>query len=145
MMRLDWFSDRINPVVLRESRQLVRSRFAVGIMMLFLAIMVVVSGLYVVSMNQNASQSFTHGQELFRILSAFIGLSMLLFLPDPTALHLLLQRNTSGMDLLLISTIRPRAIIWGKMAAAFWMTILLLSVSMPFMLFTVLLRGIGLF
>lgn len=145
MMRLEWFFDRINPVVLRESRQLVRSRFAVGVMMLFLAIMVVASGLYVVSMNQNASRSFTHGQELFGILSTVMGLAMILFVPAHTALPLLLQRNTSGMDLLLISTIRPRAIIWGKMAAAFWMTILLLSVSMPFMLFTVLLRGIGLF
>ena len=145
MMRLEWLFDRINPVVLRESRQLVRSRFAVGVMMLFLAIMVVVSGLYVVSMNQHASRSFTHGQELFQILSAVMSLAMILFVPAHTALPLLLQRNTSGMDLLLISTIRPRAIIWGKMAAAFWMTILLLSVSMPFMLFTVLLRGIGLF
>jgi hypothetical protein len=138
------FVDLINPVVLRESRQLVRSRFAVGILMTFLIIMSLSAGAFVV-MTSDDRMALDHGQSLFAILSVILGYASLLFIPAHTALPLLMQKQSAGMDLLFVSTIPPRSIIWGKMASAFWMMVLMFSVSMPFMVLTIQLRGIGLF
>ncbi|MBN2684812.1 MAG: hypothetical protein JXR40_05995 [Pontiellaceae bacterium] len=135
--------DLINPVVLRESRQLVRSRFAVGILMLFLLIMVVVSATFAVEIRSHIQ--FSHGKTLFSSLYAILTVAAILFIPAHTALPMIIQKQSAGMDLLFISTIPPRSIILGKMASAFWMMILMFSVSMPFMILTTQLRGIGLF
>ncbi|MCK5805509.1 MAG: hypothetical protein KAI66_21940, partial [Lentisphaeria bacterium] len=146
MSVVDWMVDRTNPVVLRESRQLVRSRFAVGIMMAFLLIMVIASALYVLTTGKNSySGFFSRGKELFGIFSMILGYAAILFVPAHTAFPFLGQKQANSMDLLFVSTIPPRSIIFGKMVSALWMTVLLLSVSMPFMVLTVLLRGIGLF
>ena len=144
MSVINWTVDRMNPVVLRESRQLVRSRFAVGIMLTFLLIMVVASAIYVMTMGGSARTSFSHGKNLFNILYYVLGYAAILFIPAHTALPFLGQQQTSSLDLLFTSTISPRSVIMGKMTSAFWMMTLLFSVSMPFMVFTVLLRGIGL-
>ncbi len=145
MSGVDWMVDRINPVVLRESRQLVRSRFAVGIMMAFLLIMVIASALYVLTTGNRTYNFFSRGQELFGIFFMILGYSAILFVPAHTAFPFLGQKQANSMDLLFVSTIPPRSIIFGKMISALWMTVLLFSVSMPFMVLTVLLRGIGLF
>lgn len=137
--------DLINPVVLRESRQLVRSRFAVGILMTFLLVLVLAAALYVINIGDNSRTIFTHGKNLFQILYYVLGYVGILFIPAYTALPLLIQKQSTHMDLLMVSTIPVRSVIWGKMASAFWMMILMFSVSMPFMVLTVLLRGIGLF
>lgn len=141
----DWTVDRMNPVVLRESRQLVRSRFAMGIMLSFLLIMVVSSAMYVVTMNDTTQTSFHHGKNLFNILYYILGYASLLFIPAHTALPFWGQQRSKNMDLLFTSTISSRSIIWGKMTSSFWMLMLLFSVSMPFMVLTILLRGIGFF
>ena len=143
MSLVNRFTDFINPVVLRESRQLVRSRFAVGILMLFLLIMVIGSALYTVNIGQ--SKDFSHGNTLFSILYGILTYAAMLFIPSHTALPMLAQKQSAGMDLLFVSTIPPRSIIWGKMASAFWMMVLMFSVSLPFMVLTIQLRGIGLF
>ncbi len=145
MSVVNWMVDRTNPVVLRESRQLVRSRFAVGIMMAFLLIMVVASALYVLTTGHKSYNAFSKGKDLFMILYMILGYATILFVPAFTALPFLGQKQANSMDLLFVSTIPPRSIIFGKMISALWMTVLLFSVSMPFMVLTVLLRGIGLF
>jgi len=145
MSMVDWMVDRTNPVVLRESRQLVRSRFAVGIMMAFLLIMVVASALYVLTTGNSTYNAFSRGKDLFQIFYVILGYAAILFVPIHTALPFLGQKQANSMDLLFVSTIPPRSIIFGKMVSALWMTVLLFSVSMPFMVLTVLLRGIGLF
>jgi ABC-type transport system involved in multi-copper enzyme maturation permease subunit len=145
MSVIDWMVDRMNPVVLRESRQLVRSRFVVGIMMLFLLVMVVASAIYVLNIGNSSRSNFSHGKNLFAIFYYVLGYATILFIPAYTALPFLAQKQSSSMDLLFISTIPPRAIIFGKISSAFWMMVLMFSVSMPFMVLTALLRGIGLF
>jgi len=142
---VDWMVDRTNPVVLRESRQLVRSRFAVGIMMAFLLIMVAAATLYVLTTGNKTYNAFSRGKDLFQILYIILGYATILFVPAHTALPFLGQKQSNSMDLLFVSTIPPRSIIFGKMISALWMTVLLFSVSLPFMVLTVLLRGIGLF
>lgn len=137
--------DLINPVVLRESRQLVRSKFAVGILMTFLLVLVISAALYVITIGDNSYQLFTHGKNLFQILYYVLGYIGILFIPAYTAIPLLIQKQSTNMDLLMVSTIPVRSVVWGKMASAFWMMVLMFSVSMPFMVLTVLLRGIGLF
>src|SRR5262249_46628136 len=52
------------------------------------------------------------------------------------------ERSAANVDLLFISTLRPRAIIWGKFFSAVVLMLVIFSACAPFMTFTYLLRGI---
>ena len=54
------------------------------------------------------------------------------------------ERAEANVDLLFVTTLQPRSIIWGKFLAALALTVLLYSACMPFMTFTYLLRGVDL-
>ena len=143
MKMMDWILDRTNPIMLRESRELVRSRFAVGIMMTFLLVILLVSSIFVI-LTANMNKGFSLGKTLFQICFSLLVYTTILFIPAYTAFPFLKQTRKNGLDLLFMSTIKPRSIILGKMISAFWMLVLLFSVSMPFLFFTTFLRGVGL-
>src|SRR5262249_40282420 len=50
----------------------------------------------------------------------------------------------ANTDLMFISTLTPRSIVWGKFVAALVLAGLILSVCTPFMVFAYLMRGIDL-
>lgn len=66
----------------------------------------------------------------------------MLFIPAYTGLRLAAERSDVNVDLLFVTTLRPRAIIWGKFLAGFILAMLIFSACAPFMTFTYLLRGI---
>src|SRR5688500_10186276 len=52
------------------------------------------------------------------------------------------ERADSNVDLLFITTIRPRTIVFGKVFAVTVLTILLFSAALPFLVFSYVLRGV---
>jgi hypothetical protein len=69
-------------------------------------------------------------------------ITCVLFLPAYTGFRLAAERSDTNVDLLFVTTLRPRAIIWGKFVAAALIAVLIFSACTPFMVFTYLLRGI---
>ena len=135
-------NDSLNPIVLKEVRQAVQGKFLVVVLMLFLVVQLFTMGIFLAT--QPASLSFNIGRDIFTALLAILSATCLLFVPAYTGIRLASERSEANIDLLFITTLRPRSIIWGKFLAALILTVLLYSACMPFMTFTYLLRGIDL-
>jgi hypothetical protein len=136
-------SDRINPIVIKELRQAVQSRLVIAALLTLLTIQLVAIGIYLLA-SGDTLLNFDAGRQVFLMLFAILqGLSML-FVPLYTAVRLAAERSDTNVDLLFITTIKPRGIIAGKMLAAIILTVLIFSACTPFMAFTYFLRGIDL-
>ncbi|MBI1370566.1 MAG: hypothetical protein GC162_18165 [Planctomycetes bacterium] len=140
MTKLD---DRMNPIVVKELRQAVAGRFVASVLMLFLIVQMVTIGLFLLMEDMDASD-FTGGRDVFITLMAILLGTCLLFIPAYASLRLNAERSDTHVDLLYVTTIRPRSIIWGKFLSALIITVLIYSACMPFMSLTFLLRGIDL-
>ena len=135
-------NDSLNPIVVKELKQAVQGKFLIVVLMLLLVVQLFTMGIFLAT--QPASWSFNAGQNIFMILLGILSATCLLFVPAYTGIRLASERSDANVDLLFITTLRPRSIIWGKFLAALILTVLLYSACMPFMTFTYLLRGIDL-
>ncbi len=136
-------SDRLNPIVVKELRQAVQSRFVTAALMTLLTIQLAAIGIYLLSSGESLLD-FTSGRSVFLILFAILQGVGMLFVPIYTAARLAAERSDTNVDLLFITTLKPRSIITGKMLAALTLAVLIYSACMPFITFTYFLRGIDL-
>lgn len=140
---IDWIDDAINPIVVKELRQAVRSRFVQGALLLFLIGLFLVTLLYIMS-EPHIERSFEAGGEITLFVYSTMVIACMLFVPLYTGIRLAAERSGVHTDLTFITTIRPGAIVRGKTLSAVALTVLIASVCMPFMTFTYLLRGVDL-
>jgi hypothetical protein len=138
--RLD---DRINPIVVKELRQAVQSRFVSTALIALLTIQLTAFGVYLLSSGESLLE-YNAGRNVFFMLFAILLGVSLLFVPAYTATRLTAERSDANVDLLFITTLKPESIISGKMLAAMTIEILIFSACMPFVLFTYFLRGVDL-
>jgi hypothetical protein len=139
--RLD---DVLNPIAVKELRQAVKSRIVMSALMLFLLIQLAIL-LLSLSFDERRSVDLTNlqaGREIFRILQGFLLATCMLLVPAYAGLRLAAEHSETNVDLLFISTLRPRGIIAGKLQASVVLILLIFSACAPFMTFTYLLRGI---
>ncbi len=140
---LEKMNDRLNPIVVKELRQAVQGKFLIVVVICFLCIQLLAMGIFLIT-DESISESFDAGLKIFRVLLWNLLTTCVLFVPAYTGFRLISERADANVDLLFITTLRPRSIIWGKFLAAIILTVLLYSACMPFMTFTYLLRGIDL-
>lgn len=139
---LENVSNTLNPIVIKELRQAVQGRFLAAVLLLFLGIQLLTIGLFLT--DDSVSWSFNAGRNIFKTLASMLLGTCLILVPAYTGLRLAMERADANVDLLFITTLRPRSIIWGKFFAALVFSALLYSVCMPFITLTYLLRGIDL-
>ena len=139
---LEKINDRLNPIVVKELRQAVQGKFLIVVLICFLCLQLLTVALFLT--NESASESFNAGRNICRVLLGMLLGTCLLFVPAYTGIRLASERADANVDLLFITTLRPRSIIWGKFFANLILTILIYSACMPFMTFTYLLRGVDL-
>jgi len=137
--RLD---DKLNPIVIKELRQAVNGRFVAAVMLLFLMISMI--AIIVALMNIDGGGSMDAGAGVLLALQGILIGTCLLFLPSYAAIRLASEYNDADVDLMFITTIKPRAIIWGKLLSTSIVAVLIYATCMPFMTLTYLLRGIDL-
>jgi hypothetical protein len=139
-MRLnDW----TNPIVIKELRQAVQSRFVVSALLVLLSIQLIAIGVYLLA-SGSWLLDFDAGRQVFMVLYGILLGVSISFVPLYTAIRLIAERSDTNVDLLFITTIKPHSIIGGKLFAAIILTVLIFSSCMPFMVFTYFLRGIDL-
>jgi hypothetical protein len=141
---LERLDDTINPIVVKELRQAVKSRLVVSALLFFLLLQLVILGIFVLFREINApgSPDYQAGQAIFLTLQGIL-LGLCLFLvPGYAGVRLAAERSDTNVDLLFISTLKPHSIIWGKFLAAAVLVLLIFSACAPFMTFTYLLRGL---
>jgi hypothetical protein len=141
--RLD---DGINPIVVKELRQAVQSKFVSGVIYLFLLVQLLYLGIALIENDVNSynNVNFYTGRRVCMILLHIMMFMCIFFVPTYAAVRFASERSETNVDLLFITTIKPWNIIWGKLLSAMVLTLLLYSLCMPFMSFTYLLRGIDL-
>ncbi len=137
------FDDWLNPIVVKELRQAVQSRFVITALLILLAIQIVAVAIYLIT-SGDLSFSYDAGRTVFLLLFGIMLAVGMLFVPLYSGLRLAAERSDTNLDLLFITTIKPRSIIAGKMLAAFVLTVLIFSACLPFLTFTYFLRGIDL-
>ena len=140
--RLGFLDDRVNPIVVKELRQAVKSWFIVGLLLLLLAVLTLILLLWVMSGTDLGSTSSDQGRRLFLVFQGTLLAVTLLGLPVYTGVRLAAERASATSDLLYVTTIKPRSIVWGKLAAGVAVTLLVFAACAPFMIVTYLLRGI---
>lgn len=141
---IDKLDDMLNPIVVKELRQAVKSRIVLAVLMLFLLVQLVIL-LLALSLGDRrsiAEANLQAGREIFMALQAILLGACLLLVPAYAGVRLAAEHSDTNVDLLFISTLRPRRIIAGKLQAAVVLILLIFSACAPFMTFTYLLRGI---
>ncbi len=136
-------NDWLNPIVIKELRQAVQSRFVITALLVLLAIQIVAVGIYLLT-SSDLSFSSDSGRMVFMILFGIMLAISMLFVPLYSGVRLAAERSETNLDLLFITTIKPRSIIAGKILAAMVLTIIIFSACLPFLTFTYFLRGIDL-
>ncbi|MDR2441489.1 MAG: ABC transporter permease [Planctomycetaceae bacterium] len=138
-MKLKQFSVNINPILLRELRQQVRNRFIIVLINLYVVGLVLVC-LMSVLFQQTSSQIHDSGGYLFGSLSIIMGMVGFVMVVTHTA-----QTTTSERingDLMFTSALKPSTIVFGKALAGAILTVLLMSITAPFVMVAYLLRGL---
>lgn len=130
-----------NPIVVKELRQAVRSRYIVAIILLFL---LASFGTLFASLFLAGSDDYYAGRNVFMILSTVLLWTGILVIPVYAGVRLINERSGNKVDLLFVTTIKPRQIVLGKTLSGVVLVLLIFSVCAPFLMFSYLLRGIDL-
>ncbi|HEY7330595.1 MAG TPA: hypothetical protein VH592_23345 [Gemmataceae bacterium] len=140
----DKLDDLLNPIVVKELRQAVKSRIVISALVLFLLIQLSILLLNLSFGGRSTIEPFNlyAGRDIFLILQAILLGTCMFLIPAYAGVRLAAERSDTNVDLLFISTLRPRSIIVGKLQASVVLILLIFSACAPFMTFTYLLRGI---
>jgi len=139
-----WREWELNPVVIKELRQAVRSWSVTGILLLFLTVMFFTSLGFLIGQSFDEGADEQVGGTLFAWFVAILAAASILFIPLYTGIRVATERQESNPDLLYASALSPGQIIRGKFLCGAYVTLLFFSACLPFMAFTNLLRGVDL-
>lgn len=142
MAGLDW----INPVLLREYQQVIRSRLFVWVGLLWLLAQLLISLIFISAQEpKEAGLSLTGpGGQYFGFVMGGLATVLLLVLPFSTFNRVLRDRKEATLELLTISRVSSLQIVFGFLLIAFAQTALFLVMSFPFVVFAYLFRGLEL-
>ncbi|MDR1052813.1 MAG: hypothetical protein LBL39_01440 [Planctomycetaceae bacterium] len=135
------FSNIINPLLIKELRQFVRNRFIIALINIYV-LAIVVACLLVFAESGMRSDGDVVGKDLFFALANIIfGVGVL-----AVVLRTVWSTSTEKVneDLMFYSSMRPSTIVLGKVISGVLLTLILMSVTMPFVTLAYLSRGIDL-
>lgn len=135
----DWF----NPILVKETRQALKSsQFTITFVLVLAACWIVTIGV-VASIGPRVFYS-AEGGTLLAWYYAVLALPLLVVVPLSAFRSLTAEREDNTYDLLSITTLKPRQIITGKLGSAIAQMAVYFSVIAPCLAFTYLLRGVDL-
>jgi hypothetical protein len=140
----NWREWELNPIVIKELRQAVRSWTVTGMLLLFLAVLLVASLIFLVTQSFDSGANMELGGEMFAWFLGILAFASVFFIPLYLGVRVAAERIENNPDLLYVSTLTPARIIFGKFLCGAYVTLLFFSACMPFMAFTNLLRGVDL-
>ena len=133
--------NRLNPIVVKELRQAVQSKFVTVMILLLLVGQVTIIGLWML-FDEHIATRITAGREMFMVLLGMLVAVSSLLVPLYTGVRFAFERSDTNMALLYGTTISPWAIIRGKFFCAAVVAAIIYGACMPFIVLTYLLRGV---
>jgi hypothetical protein len=140
----NWRVWELNPIVIKELRQSVRSWAVTGMLLLFLTVLFIASLAFLVTQSFDVDVNLGLGGSMFSAFVVILAGASVLFIPLYIGIRVAVERQENNPDLLYVSTLSPGRIIRGKFMCGAYMALLFFSACMPFMAFTNLLRGVDL-
>lgn len=135
--------DRVNPIVVKETRQAVQSRLVAWFLVLFLAVQLVAVLLLISGRGAGTEGlDLRAGRDMFTFVQGILLATCLILIPAMTGVRLAAERSDVNVDLMFISSLTPRAVVAGKLTAAAALALLIFSACAPFMTFAYVLRGL---
>jgi hypothetical protein len=133
--------DQLNPILVKETRQAIKSRqFTITFVLVLVACWVVtIGGVAVIGPGIFYSAS---GPDMFWAYYWILAFPLSVIVPYSAYRSLAAEREDNTYELLSISNLSPRQIISGKLGSAFLQMLVYLSAVAPCLAFTYLLRGI---
>ncbi len=136
----DRFADRMNPILVKEVRQAMKSRGFVGTLMLLIGACWLVS--LVGSLNfGSALEYYAFGPWFFALYFIPLVTAIGIVVPFLTYNSMLNERLDDTFEMLSITTLNARRIVNGKLLTAISLIVLCYSAITPFIAFTSLLQG----
>jgi hypothetical protein len=133
----------LNPVMVKELRQAVRGRFIVTVLTLSLLAQVVAVGAFMLTDSiTSAPVRGSVGDTTFITLFFVLFVGTVFFIPLYSGIRMAVERSDTNVDLLFVTTIKPRTIVIGKLLTTIVLTALMFFASLPFLVFSYVLRGI---
>ena len=133
-------SDWANPILVKETRQALKSKqFVITFMLLLVA-----SWLISVFGMLNAGDAIEYGstgRTFFGMYYFVLATAVFFVVPFGAFRSLLTEREQNTFELLSITTLTPRQIVWGKLFSALVQVFIYYSAIAPFIAFTSLLQG----
>ena len=139
-----WREWEMNPIVIKELRQGVRSWTVTGMLLLFLVVLFITSLGFLVTQSFDISPNMQLGGSMFSTFVIILAGASMFFIPLYTGVRVAAERQENNPDLLYVTTLTPARIIFGKFLCSAYIALLFFSACMPFMAFTNLLRGVDL-
>ena len=140
----NWREWEMNPIVIKELRQGVRSWTVTGMLLLFLAVLFIASLGLLITESIDGNVNLALGSRMFSVFVVILAGASVFFIPLYTGVRVAVERQENNPDLLYVSTLSPARIILGKFLCSAYLVLLFFSACMPFMAFTNLLRGVDL-
>lgn len=140
MVKRDW----ANPILVKELRSRMRGAKAYwieGLYVLALALTLLVA--YWAWQESGSPSSWTLGRDLFYWLSGVQAVLVMLLAPAFAAGAITLEREQQSLEMLLLTRLQARSVIWGKLASAMLFVVLLLTTSLPLVCVCFLLGGVS--
>ncbi len=138
---MEWMGDRLNPILIKETRQALKSRQFLITFALLLGCGWIWSILGVALMGEAASHG-TQGDDMFFGYYIILTFPLLVIVPFGAFRSLATEQEDRTYELMSITTLDPRQIIRGKLGSAVVQMVVYLSAISPCLAFTYLLRGI---
>ncbi len=140
---LEDVSDYLNPILVKETRQALRSRqFLVWFLLLLAACWVVTIGGVVIL--GPAARYAAGGGALFLAYFYILAFALTVVVPFTAFRSLAAEQEDNTRDVLMVSALSPHQVINGKLGSAGLQMAVYLSALSPCLAFTYLLRGIDL-
>ena len=143
------FLPRINPVTLKELRQLVRSRIILWGMAAFpIVLMVAMTVVLSSEMHSMSAVEVMYGKGLgedpLLATAAITGIVTCGLLPMFTAIKAMMETGKSSLGLEFTTALTPAQIASGKIASAAIISAIAVALAMPFFALSYLMRGVEL-
>ena len=139
----EWFGDRLNPLLVKEVRQALKSRQFAVMFGLLLCFAWGASVIGLAAMGPDAAWE-ARGPDMFYVYYLALAFALLVIVPYSAFRSLATEQEDHTYELLAITALGPRQIVAGKLASAAMQMLIYLSVLTPCLAFTYLLRGIDL-
>lgn len=133
----------MNPVTLKELRQLTRSRTIAGAIVGFFLVELLAAALVVVAeTNSHGALDDDCGEMVFAWLAALLGPILAFVVPGNIFSRLVSEHGSGRAELLAATALRPSALVDGKIRSGLALVGLFLAGALPFLLCSYLLGGV---